>query len=111
VSGEQRPRDQSAAPVSTSLAAAPGHLTALIRHFEDLRDNTHGGSVNRQDKEAHFARAVELLAPVARQALQEINTDLLLDTGTVVATGLQRDAEGGLSASWALTWSEQRWPP
>jgi len=51
---------------------------------------------------------VDLLAPVARQALHEINTDLLLDTGTVVATGLQRDSEGGLNASWALAWSEQR---
>ena len=65
-----------------------------MRHFIDLRDGTHGGSVNRLDKETHFAHAVELLAPVARQALDEINTHLLLDTGEVVATGLQRGADG-----------------
>ncbi|MCW3045208.1 MAG: hypothetical protein JWL57_3366 [Actinobacteria bacterium] len=86
---------------------SPGHVTALIRHFNDLRDRTHGGSVSREDKEAHFAHAVELLAPVARQALEEINTHLLLDTGRVIATGLQREADGSLSASWDLAWPEQ----
>lgn len=86
----------------------PGHLTALIRHFIDLRDGTHGGSVSRREKEAHFAHAVELLAPVARQALDEINSHLLLDTGKVVATGLHRVPDGSLSASWDLTWPEQK---
>jgi hypothetical protein len=86
----------------------PGHLTALNWHFEDLRDDTHGGSVSRRDKEAHFASAVALVAPVARQALDEVNTHVLLDTGQVVVTGLERDAEGGLKASWDLAWSEQQ---
>src|SRR2546421_12183288 len=99
--------ERSGAPVSTSALSTPGHVTALIRHFSDLRDRTHGGSVGRDDKEAHFAHAVELLAPVARQALAEINTHLLLDTGRVVSTGLQRDAHGSLSASWGLAWPEQ----
>src|SRR2546426_12625874 len=90
-----------------SESSIPGHLTALMRHFIALRDGTHGRSAGRPDKEAHFAHAVELLAPVARQALEEINTHLLLDTGRVVATGLQRDAHGGLSASWGLAWAEQ----
>ena len=94
-------------PMSTSELSPPGHVTALIRHFSDLRDRTHGGSVRRDDKEAHFAHAVELLAPIAHQALEEINTHLLLDTGRVVATGLQKDAEGSLSASWGLAWPEQ----
>ena len=101
------PREQSRAPVSTSALSTPGHVSALIRHFSDLRDRTHGGSVSRDDKEAHFAHAVELLEPIARQALEEINTHLLLGTGRVVATGLQRDADGSLSASWDLEWSEQ----
>jgi hypothetical protein len=101
------PGDQSTSQVSATPASAPG-LTALIRHFDDLRDRTHGGSISRQDKEAHFARAVELLAPVARQALDEINTHLLLNSGRVVAAGLQRNAAGGLRASWELAWSEQR---
>jgi hypothetical protein len=94
-------------PLSTSALPTPGHVTALIRHFSDLRDGTHGGSVSRDDKEALFAHAVELLAPIAHQALEEVNTHLLLDTGRVVATGLQRDGDGSLSASWDLAWPEQ----
>jgi hypothetical protein len=49
-----------------SQSTTPAYITSLIRHFEDLRDGTHGGSASREDKEAHFGRAVELLTPVAR---------------------------------------------
>ena len=45
--------------------AVPAHITSLIRHFEDLRDGTHGGSASRKDKEAHFEKAVQLLTPIA----------------------------------------------
>ena len=100
--------EKSPAHVPTSASSTPGHVTALIRHFIDLRDETHGGSVSRHDKETHFAHAVELLDPVARQALDEINTYLLLDTGRVVAKGLQRGPDGSLSASWELAWPEQQ---
>jgi hypothetical protein len=93
-------------PVQES--AIPAYITSLIRHFEDLRDGTHGGSASRKDKEAHFEKAVELLAPIARQVLTEINTGLLLDTGHLSETGLRRTADGGLNASWALSWPEQR---
>jgi hypothetical protein len=86
----------------------PAYLTSLIRHFEDLRDGTHGGSTTRKDKEAHFEKAVQLLAPIARQVLTEMNTSLLLDTGQLTETGLRRTADGGLNASWALSWPEQR---
>jgi hypothetical protein len=89
-------------------SAVPAYITSLIRHFEDLRDGTHGGSASRKDKEAHFARAVQLLAPIARQVLTEINTRLLLATGQLTETGLRRTADGGLNASWALSWAEQR---
>src|SRR5947209_9244241 len=102
------PREQSTSQVPASPSSTPAHLTALLRHFDDLRDGTHGGSVSRHDKEAHFGRAVELLAPVARQALDEVNTHLLLDTARVFATGLQRDVEGGLRASWELAWPDQQ---
>jgi len=88
--------------------AIPAYITSLIRHFEDLRDGTHGGSASRKDKEAHFEKAVQLLAPIARQVLTEMNTSLLLDTGQLTETGLLRTADGGLSASWALSWPEQR---
>jgi hypothetical protein len=61
-------------------SATPAYITSLIRHFADLRDGTYGGSASRKDKEAHFEKAVQLLAPVARQVLTEMNTSLLLDT-------------------------------
>ena len=89
-------------------SAIPTYITSLIRHFEDLRDGTHGDSASRKDKEAHFEKAVQLLAPVARQVLTEINTSLLLDTGQLTETGLRRTADGGLDASWTLSWPEQR---
>jgi hypothetical protein len=91
-----------------SKSATPAYITSLIRHFEDLRDGTHGGSKSRKDKEAHFEKAVRLLAPVARQVLTEMNTSLLLDSGQLTETGLQHTADGGLDASWALSWPEQR---
>jgi hypothetical protein len=89
-------------------SATPAYITSLIRHFEDLRDGTHGGSASRKDKEAHFEKAVQLLAPIARQVLIEMNTSLLLDTGQVTETGLRRTEDGGLNASWTLSWPEQR---
>src|SRR5580765_8019200 len=88
--------------------AVPAYITSLVRQFADLRDGTHGGSASRRDKEAHFEEAVQLLAPVARQVLTEINTSLLLNTGQITETGLQRTEDGGLDVSWALSWSEQR---
>ncbi len=48
----------------------PAYITSLICHFEDLRDGTHGGSTSRKDKEAHFEKAVQLLAPIARQVFE-----------------------------------------
>src|SRR5437762_2053858 len=89
-------------------SAIPSYITSLIRHFEDLRDGTHGGSASRKDKEEHFEKAVRLLAPIARQVLNEMNTSLLLGTGQLTESGLRRTPDGGLNASWALSWPEQR---
>jgi hypothetical protein len=86
----------------------PGYVTGLMRHFIDLRDQTHGGSTSRRDKESHFRNAVELLNPVTDRVLREVNADLLLGSGEILATGLQREPDGGLVASWRLTWPEQR---
>jgi hypothetical protein len=91
-----------------TMTDPPAQLTGLLRHFRDLRDGTHGGSVSRADKEAHFAHAVDLLAPVARQVLEEIDTALLAGTGTLTESGVEPAAEGGLRASWELSWPEQR---
>jgi len=103
-------------PQSTSLnpkeeitqTPRPASASALLRHFADLRDGTHGGARSRLDKERLFAAAVPLLDPHARQALEEINRYLLLGTGEVTATGVRRSADGGIDAVWALSWPEQQ---
>lgn len=82
--------------------------SALLRHFADLRDGTHGGVRSRRDKERLFAAAVPLLDRYARQALEEINTNLLLGTGEVTGTGVRRSADGGIDAVWELSWPEQQ---
>jgi hypothetical protein len=87
---------------------SPASTSALLRHFADLRDRTHGGARSREDKERLYAQAVPLLDPHARQALEEINADLLLGTGEVSATGVRSSADGGVDAVWALSWPEQR---
>ncbi len=83
------------------------YTAELLRHFADLRDGTHGGAMSRQDKERLFAAAVARLDPHAQQPLEEINTDLLLSTGEVTATGVRR-RDGGVEAIWALSWPEQQ---
>ncbi len=90
------------------MSSSPEYTAALLRHFADLRDGTHGGASGRRDKERLFAEAVPLIDPYARQALEEINTSLLLGTGEVTATGVRRSADGGIEAVWALSWSEQQ---
>jgi hypothetical protein len=105
---DSRDRGRSSRPESiTEDGNVPAYVRALMRHFVDLRDNTHGGSTGRHDKEEHFARAVELLHPVANQVLREMNTLLLLESGRIAGTGLQRTPDGGLVASWTLSWPEQ----
>ncbi|MFE9446668.1 hypothetical protein ACFYO2_49255 [Streptomyces sp. NPDC006602] len=87
------------------------HIEALMRHFADLRNGTHGqdgDTVSRRGKERHFERAVELLHPYAVQVLEEFNASLLLGTGEVAACGLQRTPDKGLGESWTLSWPEQR---
>jgi hypothetical protein len=98
---------RSSSPDRNDAPARPASASALLRHFADLRDGTHGGARSRRDKEALFVAAVPLLDPYARQALEEINSYLLLGTGEVTATGLRRSADGGPEAVWALTWPEQ----
>jgi hypothetical protein len=86
----------------------PASASALLRHFADLRDGTHGGASSRPDKERLFAAAVLLLDPYARQALEEINTYLLLGTGEVTGTGVRRSTASGTDAVWTLSWPEQQ---
>jgi len=87
---------------------SPASTSALLRHFADLRDGTHGDARARSDKERHYAAAVPMLDPYARQALEEINAELLLGTGEISATGVRGSANGGVEAVWELSWPEQR---
>jgi hypothetical protein len=89
-------------------ATHPAHVGALLRHFADLRDGTHGDLRSREDKERLFAETVTLLDPHARTVLREIDEGLLLGTGTVEAGGVTRSDDGGVVASWTLSWPEQR---
>src|SRR5437870_13505062 len=88
-------RRNSCRMASASINSRPAYTAALLRHFADLRDGTHGGASSRRDKERLFTAAVGLLDPYARQVLDEINRYLLLDTGEVSATGVRRSADGG----------------
>ena len=65
-------------------------------------------TLRKESLEAHFEKAVQLLAPIARRVLNEMNTNLLLDTGQLTELGLRRTPDGGMNASWALSWPEQR---
>ena len=78
-----------------------------LRSWDRSGDGTHGGAVRRQDKERFSSAAITLLDSHARQVLNEINTDLLLGTGEVTATGVRRRG-GGVEAIWALSWPEQQ---
>ena len=85
------------------------HTGALLRHFADLRDGSHGAATSRQGKERLFAEAVALLDPYARQALEEIDGRISCSTPAVItATGVRRSSTAGLIAVWALAWPQQR---
>ncbi|MGA7827939.1 MAG: hypothetical protein WCA04_09780 [Geobacteraceae bacterium] len=97
------------APKGNDYDRAPVHLRGLLRHFADLRDGTHGnGATTRSDKEQLFIAAVAFLDPFARQALAEINETLLLDSGTITASGVSGRPGEDLSAFWTLAWPEQK---
>ena len=49
----------------------PAYITSLIRHFEDLRDGTHGRAANRKDKAAYFENVVHTLTPIAHHVPDE----------------------------------------
>jgi hypothetical protein len=104
VSSKATPRVSSPSTKTVDSRA----YTAALRHFIDLRDGTHGGASSRADKERLFTAAVDLLDPYARQALEELNSQLMLETGDVLASGVRRTEDGGVESVWTLSWAEQR---
>ncbi len=94
--------------IQSKIEQTPAHLKGLLRHFADLRDGTYGDSaVIRADKEHLFSAVVKFLDPFARQALAEMNDALLIDTGTITATGITKLPNGDIAATWTLGWVEQ----
>lgn len=98
--------------MTTHAPDSPAYTAALLRHFADLRDGTHGhepapAQERREAKEQLFEQAVQLLSAHAQQVLDEIDRDLLLGTGESGFTGLRRHGDGSLEAAWELHWPEQ----
>jgi hypothetical protein len=93
---------------SPAAAGANPTIPALLRHFADLRDRTHGDQATRAGKERLFAGAVELIGPYSRQVLAEMNDALLLGTGRIEDSGVTGSPDGGVEAAWMLSWPEQR---
>lgn len=93
---------------SPAADGANATIPALLRHFADLRDGTHGDAATRAGKERLFGDAVALIDPYARQVLEEMNDALLLGTGRIGDSGVQASPDGGVEAAWTLSWPEQR---
>ncbi|MEA2335581.1 MAG: hypothetical protein QOG40_2071 [Solirubrobacteraceae bacterium] len=96
------------APSSSAETVGKRQYSAALLHFIDLRDGTHGGARSQDEKERLYTAAVELLDPYARQALEELNSELMLHTGEVLASGVRRIKDGGVEAVWTLSWPAQR---
>src|SRR5260370_41496216 len=82
-------------PGKGSDASRPAYTDALLRHFVDLRDGTHGGASSQRDKERLYTAAVALLDPHARRVLEKINGYLLRDTRGGAAPDGRRSTGGG----------------
>src|SRR5439155_9754527 len=74
------------------------------RHVRDLVTRTYEGASERSAREEIYRRAFELTTPVAVRVLERIDAVYLGGTGTVSVSDPRDDGEGGLVASWDLTW-------
>jgi hypothetical protein len=75
-----------------------------MRHVKDLQQNYYEGAVTRSDREDMFRKAFELVTPVARRVLSDINVNFLRGTGEFGVQPPGPDGAGGLIGSWTLTW-------
>ncbi len=78
------------------------------RHLVDLRDLAYEGSVEREQREATFQRAVELLSPVVREVLEEFNEIILDNTGNIEWREVESDGDDGLVSMWLMSWPLQQ---
>lgn len=78
------------------------------RHVHDLRTRSYEGAVGREDREIVFARAFDLVTPVAGLVLEDLNDSFLSGTGRVRTVRPVRTDEGGLIGFWELSWNLQQ---
>jgi hypothetical protein len=79
----------------------------LRRHLRDLVTRTFEGADNWPDRVALFDRGIELLDPLVRAVLAELDETFLDRTGTI--TGRREDdVEGGVVQRWELSWPRQQ---
>jgi hypothetical protein len=74
------------------------------RHVRDLQNKSYEGARSRAEREAVFRTAFELVTPVARRVLDDINVHFLKNSGEFDVRLPGPDGEGGLIGSWSLTW-------
>ncbi|MSW82327.1 MAG: hypothetical protein F2840_14410 [Actinobacteria bacterium] len=80
----------------------------LRRHLEDLEFDAYEGAKAREDRNAVFASAFELLTPVALEVLQDFNLHVLAGVGDITVQPLSHREGLGLFGTWECSWPEQR---
>jgi hypothetical protein len=75
-----------------------------LRHVKDLKTRTYEGAPSRPEKEKVFRTAFELVTPVARRILEDINSFYLENTGELTVLPPANDGQGGLIGAWSLNW-------
>ena len=80
----------------------------LRRHLEDLEFDAYEGAKDREDRNAVFASAFELLTPVALEVLQDFNLHVLAGVGDLTVHHLSHREGLGLFGTWECSWPEQR---
>jgi hypothetical protein len=80
-------------------------IDGVRRHLDDLREDSYEG-VTGPEREARYRTAFDLLSPIARDVLAELNTSLLRGTGEVSIQTPVPDGHSGLIGSWTLNWPE-----
>jgi len=79
----------------------------MTRHLDDLRTGSYEGAKTREEREAVFRAAVELVSGAVLDALDEANSWLLDRQGTVTFTDVGPDGADGVTAVWELRWPAQ----
>ena len=76
----------------------------FARHLGDLADDAYEGARDRGEREAVFRQAVDLLDPVVRDVLTELDTLYLGGVGQVGFSWVPDAA--GLQATWSISWAK-----